>query len=455
MTINIDRKGAKASFLKDIQIKNMSTGTLSEKLQGLPGTIYFERRENGSVEAYLRYTPNGGLRRKRKIGAFRLTDRGGGLSLAEIRVRARELGEIARDHGDIEEYFAIRAEDAARAKRDAERLQVAESSRSSFSELFTDYIEDRTGIVMPAQIRDFENYLKGDLIKPFPEIMDMKARDIEPTHIQEILNRIWNRGSERQTEKIRSALHAAFAFGLKCEYAVGKKSDKTYGLKSNPVASVPVSRTKSAKDRVLSDDELRLFWQTIGITAGVGPVVASAMKFVIATGGQRISQLVRQDWSSYDSVEKTFSILDRKGRNSKARVAIIPLTDRAISILENVKAHNSPDCKLPFTTNGKTKIDSSTFVSAVNKWFDSDHSTVDGKKLSKFTPGDLRRTLTQFMQKECIDDESSDLLQNHGLSGVVARHYRNNPEAAIPRNRKTIAALEIALSRVLDGADEG
>lgn len=455
MTTSNQKSAVKAGFLKDIQVKQMSTGTLSEKLQGLPGTIYFERRESGVIEVYLRYTPRGGSRRKRKIGAYRSSERGGGLSLSEVRAKARELGEIARDHGDIEAYFALQAERADLTKREAERLLAAESARSTFTELFRDYIEDRTGKVMPDQIRDFENYLRGDFLESFPEIMAMKARDVEPRHIQEILNRVWNRGAKRQTEKIRSALHAAFAYGLKCEYAVGKRSDKTYGLRSNPVSSVPVPTAKKPKDRALSDEELKLFWHTIAITEGVGPVVAAAMKFAIATGGQRIDQIVRREWSSYNPEEKTFSIIDKKGRNSKPRLAVLPLTGRAIAILEGVRSFNGPNCTLPFSTNGKARISSSTFAHAVALWFESDHSIVNGKRVPKFTPGDFRRTVAQIMQAECISNEDSDLLQGHGLSGLVADHYRNDPQKAVPKNRKTVDALERALVRILDSVKEG
>ena len=432
----------------------MSTGTLSEKLQGLPGTIYIERRDNGTIEAYLRYTPRGGSRRKRKIGAFRITQQGGGLSLAEIRVKARELAEIARDHGDVEEYFAFQAEQAAHAKIEAERLQAIESSRSTFTELYRDFIDDRTGKVLPAQIRAFENYLQGDLLKPFPAIMTMKARDVEPRHIQEILNRVWNRGAGRQAEKIRSALNSAFTYGLECEYAVGKKSVKTYGLTSNPVSAVVVPSARNPGKRVLSDEELKQFWHTIGKTDGVGAVVAGAIKFSIATGGQRLGQIVRQEWDSYDAEDKTFTIIDRKGRASKVRVAILPLTERAIGLLVEVEKLNAPECLWPFSSTGKTIVNSSTFSHAAEIWLKSEHAFVNGQSVPKFTPRDLRRTLTQVMERACIDNESSDLLQNHGLTGVVADHYRNNPEAAVPRNRKTIAIFEIALAQILDGKEK-
>ncbi|MDH0730270.1 integrase [Pseudomonas sichuanensis] len=454
MSTKDDGKAGKTGILKAIQITNMSTGTLSERLQGLPGTIYFERRDNGVIEAYLRYTPRGGSRRKRKIGTFSASGKGG-LTLNQIRVEAGELAKLAKEHGDLEEYFALVAENTARAKKEAERLKAIADARSSFTDLFRDYISDRIADdVSPQQIKEFENVLRRDLIESFPHIMDMKAADVEPDHIEEILDKIWDRGSLRQCEKVRSFLHAAFNFGLKKEHKVGRKSKRRYHLKSNPVSSVTMDSQKNPRKRALSEAELKQLWNTIDKSKGVGPIVAAAFKFLIATGGQRIEQVMRQTWDSYDEKEGTFTIIDKKGRArpkvSRARVSIVPLTDRAVAILDFVRTQNLPDCNLPFTTNGETKIHSSTFSSALKKWFKTEHARIDGAIIPEFTPSDLRRSMTQVMQRACIANEGSDLLQSHGIDGVVAKHYRNNPHAALPKNRQTMAFLEIELSRILD-----
>ncbi|MNC03399.1 hypothetical protein D3C75_508060 [compost metagenome] len=86
-------------------------------------------------------------------------------------------------------------------------------------------------------------------------------------------------------------------------------------------------------------------------------------------------------------------------------------------------------------------------------WFESDHAVLHGQKIQKFTPGDFRRTVAQIMQGECISNEDSDLLQGHGLTGLVADHYRNNPDKAVPKNRKTVDALELALARILNSSE--
>jgi hypothetical protein len=58
------------------------------------------------------------------------------------------------------------------------------------------------------------------------------------------------------------------------------------------------------------------------------------------------------------------------------------------------------------------------------------------------------------MQKHGVDDRLSDLLQAHGQTGVVSKHYRNNPEAALPEKRRAIELFDQALAKALGEAKD-
>jgi integrase len=103
----------------------------------------------------------------------------------------------------------------------------------------------------------------------------------------------------------------------------------------------------------------------------------------------------------------------------------------------------------PWTTHGKQPFVISSPTHAVADWLDSKHALIAGAKIPTFSPRDLRRTCTQLMQKHGVDDRLSDLLQAHGQTGVVSRHYRNNPEAALPEKRKAIELFDRALAKAL------
>ena len=108
------------------------------------------------------------------------------------------------------------------------------------SELFRDYIEDRRRDgVSAAQIKEFERVLSKDLEgekvvavseegrEERLDIMNMKAKDVRPEHVNLLLKPIWDRGARRQAGKVRSFLVAAFNFDFNCSlmlYCFGKTS---------------------------------------------------------------------------------------------------------------------------------------------------------------------------------------------------------------------------------------
>ncbi|NER58947.1 tyrosine-type recombinase/integrase [Pseudomonas sp. MAFF212428] len=203
---------------------------------------------------------------------------------------------------------------------------------------------------------------------------------------------------------------------------------------------VKVEKVSAPVERALSDAELKHFWQTIESTEGVGPVMALLFKFVIATGGQRIKNIIETTWAHYDLEAGTVLLVHRKGRGGQtmSRPHLVPLSDRAVSLMRRVQ-EISGDHQWPWTTHGKQPFVISSPTHAIADWMDSKHAAVDGVRVPSFSPRDLRRTCTQLMQRRGVDDRLSDLLQAHGQTGVVSKHYRNNPEAALPEKRRAMS----------------
>lgn len=469
-------KTAARKHLTDIALKALKPGqTATDPLPGRSsGALLFKCRASGAVEAYYRRRDNG-LDQLIKLGVYKKTPKNPGLSLAELREQAAGYSRIAAEHGDIKAYLAKCAaeEETRQAERQRElqeqqRLAEIEAAKGTLSELFRDYIEDRRrNGVSDQQLDEFERVLRNDLegekvvsvaddgqVQKL-NVMAMKAKDVRPDHVHLLLKPIWERGAQRQTRKVRSFLVAAFNFGLKAEHDIERSSHKSYGLQMNPANPVTVRDTSKPGERALTDEELKQFWQTITqVGTAVGPIMARVFHFAIATAGQRPFQFVREPWTSYDLNKKYVKIIDKKGRGGKERIHIVPLTDRALKVLEEVRALQPLGALYPWSIDGQTRIHPSSLSHAVSQWFLSVHAKLDGQPIPKFTPKDIRRTCTQFMQRNNIKDFDSDALQSHGQIGVVVKHYRNNPEARLPQMRPTMAAFDAALSRLLDSSDE-
>lgn len=468
-------KTSSRKYLTDVALKALKPGqTATDSLPGRgSGSILFTCRDSGAVEAYYRRRDGGG--QKIKLGVFKKTPKSPGLSLTELREQAVRLAKIAAEHGDIKAYQARCAaeEEALQAERqrqlhEQQRLAEIEASKGTLSELFRDYIEDRRrNGVSAQQLDEFERVLRKDLegekvvsvaddgqVQKL-NVMAMKAKDVRPDHVHLLLKPIWARGAKRQTRKVRSFLVAAFNFGLKAEHDIERSSNKSYGLQMNPANPVTVRDTSTPGERALTDKELKQFWQTITqVGAAVGPIMARVFHFAFATAGQRPLQFIREPWASYNLKRKYLKIIDSKGRGSKKRAHFVPLSGRALQVLEQVRALQPQGAVYPWSIGGQTPIHLSSLSHAVTEWFATEHAKLDGQTVPKFTPRDIRRTCTQFMQRNGIKDFDSDALQSHGQTGVVVTHYRNNPEAKLPQMRPTMEAFDAALSRLLDSSDE-
>lgn len=468
-------KASSRKFLTDVELKALKPGqTATDSLPGRgSGSILFDCRASGAVEAYYRRRDEGG-QQKIKLGVFKKTPKSPGLSLTELREQAVRYAKIAAEHGDIKAYLARCAaeEEVEQAERqrqlhEQQRLAAIEASKGTLSELFRDYIEDRRRDgVSAAQIKEFERVLSKDLEgekvvavskegrEERLDIMNMKAKDVRPEHVNLLLKPIWDRGARRQAGKVRSFLVAAFNFGLKAEHHIDRSSAKSYGLQMNPADPVTVPNTSKPGERALTDKELRQFWHTITKVDSVGAIMARVFHFAFATAGQRPLQFIREPWTSYNFQKKYLKIIDSKGRGSKKRAHFVPLSRRALQVLEQVRALQPPGAVYPWSVAGQKPIHASSLSHAVSEWLATDHAKMNGQPIPKFSPRDIRRTCTQFMQRNGIKDFDSDALQSHGQTGVVVTHYRNNPEAKLPQMRPTMEAFDAALSRLLDSPDE-
>lgn len=446
------------SFVNDQMLKGMKPGCkpLTESLPGRgSGAIMFKRPGDGAPAAFFRYYLDG-KQKLLKIGDYRSTHRATGMTLIEIRDKARAMSERLRHEPDLR--AAIEADEAFKEAERQERIrqfealkqkQADEAARGSVADLLADYLLARSGKVGERQLAEWRRVIEADIPA---SIQKLKCDAVTPATVEKILTPIWKRGATSQAEKVRAFLRAAFQYGLTAEHTIGRASGKRFGLALNPVDAVKVEHATRSVERALSDAELSKFWHTIEITEGVGPVMALLFKFVIATGGQRIAQVAREPWSSFDVDKKVMRLIDVKGRGSVKRVHLVPLTDRAVEILEDVFEINGEE-DWPWTSTGKAPFVVTSFTHAIADWCRSKHAVIDGKRIERFTPRDLRRTCTQLMQRHGIPDEQSDLLQSHGQTGVVGRHYRNNPEAYLPAKIEAMDAFEAALTAQLKQFD--
>ncbi|PKM30246.1 MAG: integrase [Gammaproteobacteria bacterium HGW-Gammaproteobacteria-11] len=429
--------------LTDKEVKALKTQA-AEAVGGRgDGALVFKRRDSQTIEAYYQYFFDG-KRQMLKLGRY------GQISLAECRAKATDLAAQRGEHPDLKGWLAESEEAEQEESRKAAQAAAAEAQRGSLQDLLQDYASNllATGTTSAKEIA---RIIRVDFIDKHPDIVAMKARDIEPEQALQLLAPVWERGAKTQYNRARTYLHAAFQYGLQAEYDIGRKSRKVFGLVHNPVAAIRKQpEGETAHERALTDAELHHFWHNCIKAKKVGELTTLLLQFVIATGGQRPYRLIVAPWPDYDLQARTVRTASLKGRG-KARVHLIPLTDRAIEIMLRVKEITGHH-PWPWSFTSQAPINISTPRNAVIRFCDDKDASINketGERVQPFTPRDLRRTAKQIMQRAGIEPYLRDLLQDHNQGGIANKHYANNPDAAMPDKWRAINAYDQALNDII------
>lgn len=119
-------------------------------------------------------------------------------------------------------------------------------------------------------------------------------------------------------------------------------------LQSSPCFQVKAPSPTTSRDRVLTDDELRLFLSVAEkFEAPFGPYLK-----MLALTAQRRDEVSGMRWSEIDLGEKTWLIPAPRSKNKREN--LVPLPPQAMTILETLPRY--ANCDYVFTTKGKASI---------------------------------------------------------------------------------------------------
>lgn len=217
------------------------------------------------------------------------------------------------------------------------------------------------------------------------------------------------RGATTSVNRLRSMLHAAFAHAAKFDYDPRKPAGAaTFKIALNPVTGTPrIAEWERAKDRVMTDAEIKTFWAK---ASAAGPVGAF-WKLILLTGA-RFEQLRTAEFDG-----DLISITDTKGRGSRSKVCLLPVIAPELTAAAKLAAETA-------TANSLRGAGPRLLPEGV-------------------MPRDIRRTVETRMQELGISRDLRGALLSHGQSGVQAKHYER--AELLPEKR---AALELWQARL-------
>jgi integrase len=303
--------------------------------------------------------------------------------------------------------------------------------------LFGDYKKAKAGKRSISEIeRIFEKYV-------LPEIGDRLADSVTRADVTRLIDGVATGGG-----KPTPVMARAVAAQLSAFYSWAMP--RLHRLEVNPCRDAGKPDKPKARERVLSNDELKALW---AVLEGEGLPWGPAVKLLILTG-QRRDEVFSADRAEFDLEAKLWTIPGDRAKNGKAH--LVPLSKSAVTLLEAVPVIDG-SAKL-FPSRADPKRGASGFSRALARIIGDMGKELSGDDdnpatVEHFTLHDLRRTLATGLQRLGVRLEVTEAVLNHvggtrgGLVGVYQRHE------FLDEKRHALDAWAAEVERIVTGTD--
>ncbi|WP_404292110.1 tyrosine-type recombinase/integrase [Microvirga sp. RSM25] len=271
--------------------------------------------------------------------------------------------------------------------------------------------------------RDYEAVLRRDVV---PVLGDRRADAVHRTDIADLLDKVAIRApvlANRLQNTISSVYSWALSEGL---------------VTTNPVMGLRKRTKEVAKERVLSDDEIRRFWQA---TEGASPAFRDTLRLILLTG-QRPGECAGIRAEEVHLASALWTI--PAGRTKNKIEHTVPLVGQALAIVTRLSNARSSG-PLIVTPRGR-ELTSQNLAKAME-------GLREGLFTEAVTPHDLRRTAATLMGRLEIDQMTIGRVLNHASTtkatvtgSVYDRH------SYIPQKRRALEALDSEVAQAIAGS---
>ena len=318
------------------------------------------------------------------------------IGLPEARKLARiALGEIARGNDPC----AAKAERRAVAKAKAEAAKApAQDTVAVVAERFiAKHVRTKT---RPASAREMERLLRVEII---PKLGQRRLAEVTRVDVRQLVESIADRGAPIVANRTLGLLR------LFCNWAKGQDI-----IAVSPCDGLKAPAPERSRDRVLTDDEIRLFWRAC---ESIGWPFGPLAQMLLLTG-QRRDEVGAMTWGEVDLETATWRLAGERVKN--AREHVIPLSAPALRLLEGLPRISGAKGYV-FTTSGAGPVDG---FSRAKNWIDAAMLEIarqgdpEAAEIPHWTFHDLRRTAASGMAGLGVAPHVIEATLNHA-SGTI------------------------------------
>jgi integrase len=308
--------------------------------------------ENGHRSWCFHYrSPRDGRRARATIGTYPAT------SLAAARGQALE----AKAHVE-----------AGRDPRAVRAGQIGQGTAAmDVAALVTAYMADPKRAALRSK-REIERRLRRNVI---PVIGDVRLDELRRRDVRNVSDQIMRRGRKTESNRTYSDLRSMISWAVEHEY-----------LDANPIDGMAKPAEETSRDRTLNDDEIRTLW--VGLSEALPRPVERIVKLCLVTA-QRVGEIAGLVPAELDFAAREWRLPGLRTKNAHAH--IVPLSDLAISIIEEAMVDVGGGPLFPW--NGGS-VSSQLVAQAILRG-----NTACRFGIAKWTAHDLRRTALTGMAR--------------------------------------------------------
>jgi integrase len=276
---------------------------------------------------------------------------------------------------------------------------------------------------------DVERALRHNLP---PALLARSAASITPADIRAVLAAIHQRGSRVMANRVRSALHTCFRYGLQHDHDPRTlKQAVLFGLSSNPVSAIPKdSGAERAGERALTWEEIRAVWYSDTLTWPA----RQAVRLLLLTGA-RVNEVVQAAWAEFDFDAGIWTLPAE--RHKGRRTLLTPITPLMADLLIELR-DIFPDIFL---------FPARSVAGSGAPWGDTALNHAIRNAGYDWTGRDLRRTWKTRAGECGLSLEIRNRIQGHALQDVGSRHYDRH--SYLSEKRAALMVWETALREQL------
>jgi integrase len=379
------------------RLKPPQSGQVEHFDAGFPGLALRISYGGGRSWVYF-YRARGGKQRRLTLGTYP------SLGVAEAR-EAWRTARAAIDRGD----------DPAATKAEAKRREP-ETVRSVGEQFIAKYAKPRNRTADEVE-RMFEMHL-------YPALGNRRIEAVTRRDILDLLDAVEERASGARANRVLANIRRMFSWAVERDM-----------IEASPVANVKAPGQETARDRVLTDDEVGAFLKAC---ADMGEPFGLLFRLLLLTG-QRREEVAALPWAELDVGAAVWHLPAARTKNKRA--SDVPLAEQAAGILKGLMrrsplvfpAHFSRDGHTeprPLSGFGRAKerLDA-LMLKALRKLAEERGDDPEGIALPDWRLHDLRRTAASGMARLGIAVHVVEALLNHKsgtISGVAAIYNRHD-----------------------------